>query len=569
MRTVEMLETDVLVVGSEAAGARAAIEAHDLGAKVLLCTKSLRGRSGVTPKAVFSAVAAFGFADPRDDPEVHLKDTIVGGRGISNQKLARIYAGEAPSRLEELGQWGLPWDKAPDGRYRQIKMYGHSYPRSLTAGFRFGVAWVNCFKQQLNRRAITTLNDLFIQEYLTDEDGKIAGAFGINIRDGNFVLIRAKALISATGGPLNLFRVNSGTPESTGDGIAMAFRTGAELVDMEFVQFYPIGLYDPPALYGDQAIPGTTRSFLGGALYNRVGERFMNRYDPVRLELADRDVLSIAIWREIREGRGLPGGGVWLDASHRPEAAIEAAIAEHAPGLKIRGLNLLEFGLDLRKKPLIVGPMVHFLCGGIKVDEDWATDIPGLFACGECVGGVHGANRLPGAALPETQVSGVRSGRSAVAYAQREDLKSFSQGKINDIRNHIERIAVREKGPRPVTLLKELQDLMWTHAGILRNKEDLDRAIARIEEMRNEDLDSVCPGIRGKRFNHELVEALELENALWVAEIICRAAAMRSESRGNHQREDYPEAAEEWLKNIYARRENGQVILSTRPLVTL
>jgi succinate dehydrogenase/fumarate reductase flavoprotein subunit len=570
MSTFDVIETDILVVGSEAGGARAAIEAYDRGAKVILCTKSLRGRSGVTLKAVFSVAAAFGFTDPRDNWEEHLKDTIVGGRHLCNQKLAKIYAEEGPAGLDQLGKWGVSWDKAPDGRYRQVKVYGHTFPRSLSVGFRVGVAFVNCFKQQLNQREVATLNDMFIQEYLTDENGRIAGAFAIDIRTGRFLVIKAKAIIDATGGAMDLYKNNTGTPESTGDGMAMAYRLGAELVDTEFVQFYPIGLYDPPSLFGDEAIPAMTRLWLNGVLYNYAGERFMTRYDPVRMEFADRDALSIAIWKEMRAGRGVPGtGGVWLDTSYHSARIIDRVIADQAPGWKMRGVDMLEMGLDLRKDALIVGPEVHFYCGGIKVDERWASDIPGLFVCGEAVGGVHGANRLPGGALTETQVSAVRAANHAVDYGKNEGLKNFSQAKVDDLQKRVEGIARREKGPRPIKMLREIQELMWSQVGILRTKEGLEKAVYRIEEMRQDRINSVCPGIKGKQFNHELVEALEVENALLMAEAIAKAGLMRTESRGNHQREDYPETKDEWLKNIYVQEKNGKMTLTARPVIKL
>lgn len=570
MNSYRVLETDVLVVGSEAAGARAAIEAHDNGARVLLCTKSLRGRSGVTLKAVFSVAAAFGYADPNDNPEVHFQDTVVGGRYLCNQTLAKVYAEEGPQRLDELGRWGVNWDKEEDGRYRQVKLYGHTYPRSLSVGFMVGVAWIRCFKQQLKKRNIETLNDMFVLEYLVDDKGAICGAYCIDVTNSEPVLIKAKAIIDATGGPLDLYKVNTGTPECSGDGIAMAYKLGAELVDMEFVQFYPIALYDPPGLFGDEAIPAMTRLWLRGHLYNYMGERFMERYAPDRMELADRDVLSTSIWREIKEGRSVPGGGVWLDTSFHADKIIETVIQDQAPGWNVRGHNLLDFGLDLRKEPLVVGPVVHFFCGGMKVkDTTWATDVPGLFGSGESVGGVHGANRLPGGALTETQVSGARAGKFAALYAKEVERGEAAGGKLSDLTKKVEGVWSREGTLRPLTVMNELKALMWNKVGILRNQTEMEAALARIQEMREVDAKKVAPSSKSNLFNHELIEAFELENALLVSEAITRSALARKESRGNHQRDDYPEILDAWKKNLYLRNVNGKMTLEERPVITL
>ncbi len=570
MGSYQTIETDVLVVGSEAAGARAAVEAHDRGAKVILCTKSLRGRSGVTLKAVFSVAAPFGYADPADNPDVFFQDTVVGGRHLANQTLTRVYADEGAQRLHELGEWGVNWDKTEDGRYRQVKLYGHTYPRSLSVGFLVGTAWIRCFREQLNKRNIVTMNDLFVQEYLTDENGVISGAFCIDINTSEPVVIKAKSIIDATGGPLDLYTGNTGTPECSGDGLAMAYRLGAELVDMEFVQFYPIALYQPPGLYGDEAIPAMVRLWLRGHLYNYMGERFMERYDPSRMELADRDVLSTSIWREMKEGRGLPGGGVWLDTSFHADKIIETVIADQAPGWNMRGHDLLKFGLDLRKDPLVVGPVVHFFCGGIKVkDTTWASDIPGLYGCGESVGGVHGANRLPGGALTETQVSGARAGKYAALYSNEKDYAKLDETKIEELVQKVEGVMSRDKGLRPITVMNELKDLMWNKVGILRTQKDLESALSRIQEMRNVDLKRVAPESSSKTFNHELVEVFELENALLVAEAITRAAEMRKESRGNHQRDDFEETLDEWLVNTYVCNKNNKMTLEQRPVITI
>lgn len=561
-------ETEILIIGSEAAGARAAIEAHDLGSRVIVLSKSIMGRSGVTLKAVFSVAAALGYADPEDTPLEHLKDTVIGGRLLVNQRLADIYTAEAPDRMLDMGRWGVPWDTGPDGRYRQVKMYGHSRSRSLSVGFKVGMEWIQAYRREFRKRnGIRLLNEVYAGDLLKDNHGRIAGVACYDIRTGETFIIKAKAVLIATGGPLYLYKINSGTPECTGDGIAIGLRAGAEVVDMEFVQFFPLGLIAPKALLGDEGVTSFARTWLRARLYNFMGERFMKRYDPKNMELADRDVLTRAVYREIREGRGTPNGGVWLDCSYLADRIIETVIEKMAPGWKLRGIDLVELGMDLRKEPLEVAPVVHFHCGGLVVNEHWATGVQGLFACGEAVGGVHGANRLPGGAFSETQVGAVRAARKAVSEAKEIALGKVDMSPLEVLQKKIERILHHRGGIKPYDVRKRIQDVMWEKVGIERNDSDLHKAAVILEELHREVMLNQSIQMEGMTWNRQLLEALEVENMAEVAQTICLSSTERTESRGNHYRSDFPQTSSTWLRNIYIRKEGEGWRTETRPVV--
>ena len=563
------IQTDVLVIGSEAAGARAAIELADQNLKVLMVTKSIIGKSAVTVKAVFSVSGAFGFTDPRDNAEEHFKDTVEAGRYLNNQKIVEIVTAQGPERLDELGKWGVKWDKAPDGRYQQVKMYGHTYARSLAVGFRVGLEWMRVLKKEIERRPLITLkNDVFVTNYLTSDRGEVNGCFAIDMRSGDLLVIRAKAVIDGTGGGMYVYRTNSAAPESTGDGYAMGYRVGAELIDMEFVQFYPIQLYFPATLKEDQGIPAFVRTFLRAKLYNLYGERFMRRYDPENMELADRDVLARSIFMEVKQGRGTPHGGVWLDASYLPDKIIETVIDKMAPNWTLRGIDMRKYGIDLRKDPLEVGPVAHFFCGGLRVNERWETKVPGFFAAGEVVGGATGANRLPGNALEETQVSAVIAAKSAAEYSRRVSLAEIDPRRIEAEKKRVLKpFENPEGGPRPIKLIRKLQDIMWDHAGVLRNGKEIEKGIEALQKVREEDVPRISLPSKNRIYNRDWIESLELGNMLDVGEMIARAALFRKESRGCHYRDDYPKPSKNWLKNILIKSEGSKMDLQTLPVV--
>jgi fumarate reductase (CoM/CoB) subunit A len=549
------IETDVLIIGSEAAGARAAIEIADRKLRVLLVTKGIMGRSAVTVKASYSVAGAFGFADPRDTPQEHLSNTVAAGRYVNNQALAEIMTREGPERLDELGKWGMKWEKAADGRYHQMQMYGHTYPRSLTLDSRFkkkniGLEIVRVLRREVTSRSLITLkNDVFVSAYLTASQGGVNGCVAIDLKTGEVLVIRTKTVIDATGGGMFIYKNHSAAPESTGDGYAMGYRAGAELVDMEFVQFIPIQLYHPPT--------------------NVHGERFMRRYDPERMEFTDRDVMSRAIALEIKNGRGTPHGGVWLDASYLADKIIETVIEKRAPNwISKGGTDLLKHGLDLRKVPLEIGPAAHYFSGGLNVHEHWATTVPGLFAAGEVAGGAHGANRIPGNALEETQVSAVRSARGAAEYARAVGPTGVDKEQIQAEKERVLAVFAHapKGGTRPFKLIHALQDLMWNTVGVLRNESGLTKAIEAIERIKTEQLPYVTLSSPNRLYNRDWIDYLELGNMLAVGEMIARAALFRTESRGAHYREDYPDPSREWHKNITVRLSGTSMVLTALPV---
>lgn len=568
MGSYKIVETDVLILGTEAAGARAAIEAHNQRTRVLMVTKSIMGKSGTTLKAVFSVSGAFGFADPEDNSGEHLKDMVKGGRGVCNQELAGIVAEDGPRCLDELGKWGVKWDKEPDGRSRQVKMYGHSRPRSLSVGFKVGLEWTKVFKKVISSSAnISVWNDFFVWDLLvSDNPRRVVGAIGINIISGEVVLIKAKAIIIATGGLTYLYKFQSTTPEATGDGIAMAFRAGVELVDIEFVQFFPLGLLWPKRLEADEVIPAFMRTWLRARLYNSIGERFMIRYDPENMELSDRDILSIAIYKEVKAGRGTPHGGVWLDATFLEDKIIETVINDMTPNLRLRSIDLIKYGLDLRKVPIEVAPSAHFTCGGVVCNHNFATSLAGLYVCGEAVGGVHGANRLPGDSLVETQVSGYRAGRFAAEFARQADYGTINQSLIEPKLDQLDKLYSRKKGLRPNKVIEDLRALLTNGAGIVRTKQGLENTLSVMAKIKEEDLPQVSLAWNGKTCNLDVIRTLELINMLTVAECIALSALLRNESRGNHFRDDFPQISPSWVKNIYLRLEGNKVVGEARPI---
>ncbi len=565
MENFTTIETDVLVVGSEAAGARAAIAAADCGADVILVTKNIMGRSGVTLKAVFSFSAALGLADPEDSPEEHLRDIVQKGRWISDQGLAELVAYGAQECVEELSRWGLNWDREGN-RYRQVKMYGHSHARALSIGYRPGVAIMRVLKKEaLGRLKIRLMDEVFVTNYLVSASGRLTGAFGIDIKTGELLLFKTKAVVDATGGAMYLYEHQCGTPESTGDGFAMALRAGAELVDMEFVQFHPTVLLSPLALKGNQGVAHLARVLLRGVMLNAKGERFLERYDPERMELTDRDIMARAIHREVTEGRGSPNGGVWLDVSHMGDKEVEEGVRKFAPKWLFRGINLLEYGLDLRRVPVEIGTFAHFWCGGIKVGPGMETRVPGLFASGEAIGGVFGANRMPGDALLQAAVTGKVAGISAAEHAKGSSSPGVNGESAKAEAHRVISFLREGRGTRPHRVRKDLQRLMMQKVGVLRNEGGLREALAELAHIREQGLPNIALRTKSRKYNREWVESLELQNMLEVAEMTANPALLRKETRGNHEREDYVEPCRDWLKNIVVRSSGGKLELEEIP----
>ncbi len=564
MEKYEEIKTDVLIIGSEAGGARAAIEAAKQGRDVLMVSKGVQSKSGVTMLAVYSCNAALGHADPRDNPEVHFRDTVIGGRFLNNQKLVEIFTKEAIDRVLEMEQYGIRWTKR-DGKFDQGMVPGHTYPRSLHVEWATGIHFSRVLRTEAKKYPkVKTLNLVFVTGLIQSE-GKIAGAFAINMVVGTFMVIRAKATVLATGGGMYLYDVNSATYESTGDGYAYAYRAGAKLMDMEYPQFYPTCMAYPLSIRG---LPGATtvRYFLNAKLYNTEGERFMRRYDPARMEMTTRDVLARSIFKEMKAGRGSPHGGVWLDCSFLPRNIILSQVDRVMGGKwKWSGTDIQEYGLDVTKMAIEVAPAMHYFMGGIRVDEQGATGVEGLFAGGEAIVGIDGANRLAGNALSACLVTGCRAGRYAGEHAAGGRLPEVGPRLVEAEQRRVFGFLDETEGENPIRLRRDLQRLMYSQVGIVRRKDELLDAIKTIGEMQKKKLKVTT---KTRRYNGEWIESLAVSNMLDVGEMIARSALMRTESRGAHYREDYPESNDrEWLKNVFVEKKEGEMASGSVPVV--
>ncbi|NOZ82965.1 MAG: fumarate reductase subunit A [Euryarchaeota archaeon] len=552
----DVYQCDVLVVGGGGAGARAAIEARRHGAEVLVVVKGLFGRSGCTVMAEGGYNAAFGFVDPSDSREHHFEDTVIGGRWLNNQKLVEILVEQAPERLVELERFGAVFDRVEPEKYDQRYFGGQRFRRTVHRGDRTGHEMMSALKEEVYRLGIDVLEEVAITRLLL-ADGAVAGATGLDLIHGRFLLFRAKAVVLATGGAGRIYSITTNPFQKTGDGYALAYNAGAELIDMEMVQFHPTGMVYPPSASGllvTEAVRGE-----GGKLYNALGERFMLRYDQERAELSTRDVVTKAIFREIAEGRGTEHGGVYLDVTHVPDEIIEQKLGTMLA-------QYLDVGVDIRREPMQVSPSAHHFMGGVRIDEHCRSTLPNLFACGECAGGVHGANRLGGNSLAETQVFGAIAGRSAAQAAASRSHAKIDLEALEEEHSRIYRFESGE-GELPYTLRAELQRVMWEHVGIIRSRQSLENALRKIAELRKQvEHVSVESGLR---YNLQLLTAVELENMLLVAEIIARSALLRTESRGAHYRSDYPEEDPRWVKNIVVSRAGeGMLLRTVEPVIT-
>ena len=538
------LETDVLVIGAGGAGMYAAVAAAREGARVVLVDKSLVGRGGATIMAQMTVAAAVGEWEP-DHWTHHLADTIEAGRGLCNERLAAILCEEAPVRIREMDSWRVGWARE-DGRMRAVVAPGHRIARCVYVDFlNTGPAVAKTLRGRVAQGAgIARVSGLSIAD-LVVHDRRVAGAIGVNLEDGTPVGIAASAVILAAGGLTRLFRRNSASANMGGDAYALALKAGAELIDMEFPQFFPIGHLAPRLVGMDPIMWDPFRYKLGGRLLNGEMEEFIENYGErdSGVYTAPRDITSYAISKECEAGRGSPNGGVYLSFEHIPEPELRLAFG---PVID----RLAKNGIDLTARPIEVAPIAHYHMGGIRVDERMETRIRGLYAAGEAVGGANGANRLSGNAIPEAFVFGERAGRFAAgrrgeAPAWRAEDDARGERPIDAAHGGGEAAGLG-------ALLRELQALMWDDVGLLRTGEGLSRALARIREMRGRDLPSLAPP-RKARFDHALLDWLDLRASLLAAESVALAALNREESRGAHQREDFVETDPAYARNQVMR----------------
>ena len=586
---IESHPVDVLVVGAGGAGLRAAIEAQAAGAKVGLVCKSLLGKAH-TVMAEGGVAAALGHVDPEDSWQTHFRDTMVGGKLLNNPRMAQLHAMEAPDRVRELELWGAVFDRTRDGRILQRPFGGHTHPRLAHVGDRTGLEMIRTLQDRAVASSVDVFMECTITRLITGPSG-VAGAFGYWRTTGAPVLFPARAVVLATGGIGKAYSVTSNSWEYSGDGHGLAYDAGAELIDMEFVQFHPTGMVWPPGVRGllvTEAVRGE-----GGILRNKDGERFMWKYLPEDRrdeyaatdeeaarwvtsqsqgkvtdarrppELSTRDNVARAIYTEVREGRGTPHGGVYLDISYLPADHVRRKL----PSMYDQFKELAD--VDITGGPMEVGPTTHYVMGGIRVDaETGASTVPGLFAAGEVAGGMHGANRLGGNSLSDLLVFGARTGAGAAEHAgKRQQQPYLDPVQVNEATRLLAAPLEQESGADPYALQRDLQDMMQRLVGIFRIEADLQEAIAELSRLRARWSGLAVRG--GRVFNPGWNLVFELRNLLIVSEAIARSALQRTESRGAHSRLDYPETDQAgWggRNSVVRRHLNGSMEVTTTTL---
>ncbi|MFQ5710823.1 MAG: FAD-binding protein [Candidatus Geothermarchaeales archaeon] len=560
----DVVAVDVLVIGSGGAGAEAAIGADETGATVLVVDRGVNTRSGATVTAGHTCCAALG---PGDSPELHFEDTVRGGHFMANQRLVETYVEEAPKRVVELDEWGAKFIKK-DGEFQLIESPGgHSKSRAVHVGFLTGPAIMAALRRELNRRKIEKMNDILITNLLTNENC-VVGATGLNLLNGNFIVFRAKATVLATGGAGQVYDWTTMALECTGDGYSLAYRAGAELVDMEFVQFLLMQT-DPRLMHlncavGLVLIPRWRRRIResGVRLINALGEDFIRRYDPKRAIYTTRDQTAIAVQTEMNEDRG----PIYFDLTPVPREVLEEEFGD-TPGSWLPDIQ--REGYDLGKDPIEVTLAAHHFMGGVRINERGETGVRGLYAAGEVAGGIHGSNRLGGNALTEIAVFGRIAGVNAARHALSSDPIGVREKQVRTERERVYRYIdeAPKKGESPTAVRKRLQKLMSSKVGVIRDGEGLKEAVKEILGLR-EYLPKVSLRSDARSYNSEWIEALLLPRMLDVAEMVARAALLRAESRGAHYRADYPATDNKnWLKNIVLKHVEGEMRLTTRPVV--
>ncbi len=554
------LESDVLVIGAGGAGIFAALAAARDGCRVHLIDRSLIGRGGATVMAQMTVAVALGEQCP-DHWEYHLADTLKAGRGLCDAPLSRLLCENAALRIRELDAWKVGWARE-DGHLKQALAPGHDRARCVYVDFlNTGPAVSRTLRAQLNRMpAIRRIGDVLITDIVVHE-GEAVGAVGLHLVSGEAVALEAKSVIIATGGLTRLYRRNSGSLNMGGDGYALALRAGAELVDMEFVQFFPIGHLAPRMIGMDPIMWDPFRYKLGGRLLNAEGDEFADRYGQAESGdyVLTRDVATYAIFKEVEAGRGSPAGGAYLSFQHVPEADLRNAFG---PVID----RLAKNGIDLTRMPVEVAPIAHYHMGGVRVNASMETRVPNLYAAGEAVGGASGANRLSGNALTEAFVFGERAGTVAAARAKSRAASGWSD---KAAQSGLDLLHSRSSGPdlphNSAALVVELQALMADNVGPFRTEGKLLEARQRLEQMQRE-LGTVPPG-GGSHYNMVRLDWLDLRNMLLVAQTVVRAAIERKESRGAHQREDHPGMLPAWELNQVFSYRDGKLGLSRSPPV--
>ncbi len=533
---IKTISSDVLIIGSGGAGSRAAIEVDDAGLKPLIVSKGLSFRSGCTGMAEGGYNAVFKTVDKDDSIEAHMHDTLKGGSYLNDEKLVEILVNESPKRLIDLENYGALFDRQESGEIDQRPFGGQSFRRTCYQGDRTGAELLNALKEEIIRRDIECIEEVMITS-LVCEGTQVIGACGFDLKDSSLIYFQAKSTILASGGAGQLYPVTSNTFQKNGDGYAIAFRAGASLIDMEQIQFHPTGMVKPKTKRGILVTEAVRAE--GGILLNKDGERFMSKYAPEKMELATRDVVARSIYQEIIEGKGTDDGGVYLDISHLDDDYIDEK-------LETMVLQFENVGVDIKHEPIEVAPTAHHFMGGLKINTDASTSLENLFGAGEVCGGVHGANRLGGNALADTQVFGKIAGESASKAAKQTDLKTNEEMVENEA-SRIEGI-IKKGTIKPQDFKNRIKNLMWEKVAIVREEKTLNEALGELLEMQKE-LDSLDVSEK-KQYNTELVTALEVINMVEICILTVKSAILRRESRGAHFRSDFPESLDEWKKSI-------------------
>jgi succinate dehydrogenase / fumarate reductase, flavoprotein subunit len=590
MDKYEIHEHDVLVIGAGGAGLRAAIEASAQGVSVGLVCKSLLGKAH-TVMAEGGIAAALANVDSQDNWQVHFCDTMLGGKMLNNWRMAQLHAQEAADRVRELEHWGAVFDRTKDGKILQRAFGGHTYKRLCHVGDRTGLEMIRTLQDRGVHQGIAVYMECCIVKLLKDGD-KIAGAFGYYREDGRYVLFKAKSIILATGGVGKAFAITSNSWEYTADGLGLAYEAGASLIDMEFVQFHPTGMVWPPGVRGLLVTEGVRGE--GGILRNKNGERFMFKYLPEASkkdfaesddeatrwveaavassktdarrppELSTRDNVARAIYTEVKEGRGSPHGGVFLDISYQDSARVKKKL----PSMYHQFKDLAD--VDITATPMEVGPTMHYIMGGVKVEADTAeSGVPGLFATGEVAGGMHGANRLGGNSLSDLIVFGRRAGLGAAAYAKRSiTAAQVNEDQIESAIKELEEPLNRASGINPYDIQKELNQMMGTNVGIYREEKEMKLAISKLAKLK-EQLESV-KATGPKAYNPGWHLCHDLKSMLIASEAIATSALSRKESRGAHSRIDFPKTDPELGKaNTTISRHGTEMKLEQVPLAEM
>jgi len=555
----EVREHDVLIVGAGGAGLRAAVAAAQHGLSVGIVTKSLLGKAH-TVMAEGGIAASVGNVDPDDSWRQHFIDTLKSGKFLNNWRMAEIFAKEAPDRVYELEQWGALFNRTPEGKISQRPFGGHTYRRLCHVGDRTGLELIRTMQEKV----LATDAKVYMETTITKlfkKQGRVVGTLAYTRENGKFVHFKAKAVVMATGGWGRIFKVTSNSWEGTGDGVILGYEAGAELVDMEMMQFHPTGMVWPPGVRGLLVTEGVRGE--GGLLRNSEGKRYMENYDPEKMELSTRDVVARANYTEVQEGRGSEHGGVYLDITHLGYEGIMKKL----PTMHEQFLKLAD--IDISKEPMEVFPTVHYTMGGIKIDpETAASTVPGLFAAGEVAGGLHGANRLGGNSLSDLLVFGRRAGEGAATYIEESTHSSgIDESEIlTEIGRVLEPLEKKEGGESPYLIQQELQEAMMEHANLMRDEDSLKEGLGKVLSLQDRLPQVSVPGSR--LFNPGWHTAQDVRYLVQISEIIIRTALERKERRGAQWRLDFDGPDDELgkINFIVKKDEQGEVGIERREI---